>query len=282
MPLFRIAEFTFRIEDNRPTAPADILRRLTDPAPERAPGGVQSISRAFGLLELMADNGGAATISELAQRSGLAVPTIHRLVRTMVDLGYVRQEPSRRYALAPRLVRLGESAGRLLGTWALPHLQHVVDAVGESANLALLDGHEMLYVAHVAGRHDMRMFTEVGRRAAPHCTAVGKAVLAELREPRVDEIVRAGGLAAQTPNTITDAATLKRELARIHEAGYATDEEEQEIGVRCIGVAVPSDRARAAVSISAPVGRMTDELIATAVPVLQTAARRLADDLASV
>src|SRR5690348_15877926 len=84
--------------------------------------GVHSIARAFDILETMADLGGIVSLSQLASRSGLPVPTIHRLMRTLLDLGYVRQEPSREYALGPRLVRLGESASRLLGTWATPHL----------------------------------------------------------------------------------------------------------------------------------------------------------------
>src|SRR6266705_1172025 len=84
----------------------------------RLPGGVQSIARAFDLLETMADLGGIVGLSQLASRSGLPLPTIHRLMRTLLDLGYVRQEPSREYALGPRLVRLGENASRLLSDWS--------------------------------------------------------------------------------------------------------------------------------------------------------------------
>src|SRR5262249_58547939 len=88
----------------------------------------------------MADAGGEVGLSELSASSGLPLPTIHRLMRTLVACGYVRQQPNRRYALGPRLIRLGESASRLLGTWARPHLAHLVEETGETANLALLDG----------------------------------------------------------------------------------------------------------------------------------------------
>src|SRR5690606_19090313 len=81
-------------------------------------GGVQSLDRAFCLLEIMAEAGGETSLSELAQSSGLPLPTIHRIVRSLVSNGYVRQLPSRRYALGPRLIGLGESASRLLGAWA--------------------------------------------------------------------------------------------------------------------------------------------------------------------
>jgi len=162
------------------------MAKDTDAGNGRLPGSVQSIARAFDLLETMADLGGIVSLSQLAGRSGLPLPTIHRLMRTLLDLGYVRQEPSREYALGPRLVRLGENASRLLGDWATPYLQRVVDAIGESANLAMLDGHQVVYTAQVPGRHSMRMFTEVGRRAGVHCTAVGKAMLAALPAVQAD------------------------------------------------------------------------------------------------
>src|SRR5262245_20021444 len=228
----------------------------------------------------MAENGGIIGLSDLAQRSGLAVPTIHRLMRTMVDLGYARQEPSRKYALGPRLVALGESASGLVGTWAIPHLDRIVEQLGESANLAMLDGHEVLYVAQSPGRHAMRMVTEVGRRAATHCTAVGKVILAHQTDERVDDILRRGGMASRTPNTLTAPELLKAELVRIRERGYATDEEEQELGVRCVGVAVPGKPVRAAVSISGPVGRMNDGLVGSAVPLLSATATDLAAEFA--
>ena len=92
--------------------------KATAPAPG---GGVQSIERAFRLLETMADHDGILGLSALAAESGLPIPTIHRLVRTLVNLGYVRQEPNRQYALGPRLIRLGESSSRMLSDWAKPH-----------------------------------------------------------------------------------------------------------------------------------------------------------------
>src|SRR5690606_32825358 len=93
----------------------------------------------------MADAGGEISLSQLADSSGLPLPTIHRIIRTLVDNGYVRQLPSRRYALGPRLIGLGESASRMLGTWARPHLAQLVDELGETANLAMLDGDKVVY-----------------------------------------------------------------------------------------------------------------------------------------
>ena len=207
------------------------------------------------------------------------MPTIHRLMRTLLDLGYVRQGLSREYALGPRLVRLGENASRLLGDRATPYLKRLVDAIGESANLAMLDGYQVVYTAHVPGRHAMRMFTEVGRRAGVHCTAIGKAMLATLPAERADEILRRSGLPAQTEHTITSRRAMETELEQIRLHGYAIDNEEQEIGVRCVAVTLPGEPARAAISISGPSTRLTDAIIGKAMPLLIETAVALADEL---
>lgn len=227
----------------------------------------------------MADAGGRVGLSELAERVRLPKPTVHRLVRTLASMGYVRQEPSRDYALGPRLVRLVDASSRLLGLWATPHLQQIVDELGESANLAMLDGDRIVEVSQVAGRHSMRMVSEVGGRALPHCTAAGKVMLAEMPEEQALTIIRRTGMPRYTPATITEPAAFAAELDRVRACGYATDDEEQELGVRCVAVAVPGEPVRAAVSISAPLTRMTDELVERAVPILTSAASRLAGEL---
>ena len=254
------------------------LGAATGPA-DRRTGGVQSVERAFELLETMAGAGGVVGLSRLAQESGLALPTIHRLIRTLVDLGYVRQEPTRQYSLGPRLIRLGESASRLLGTWSRPYLARLVDALGESANLAMLDGDQVVYVAQVQSRQSMRMFTEVGRRVDAHCTAVGKALLAHLPGDDVRALLRRSRMPAQTEHTITDPDRLAAELDRVRRQGYAMDDGEQEIGVRCVAVPVLGTPERLAVSISGPAPRMTADLVGRAVPLLREAVGQLADEL---
>jgi IclR family transcriptional regulator, acetate operon repressor len=242
-------------------------------------GGVQSVERAFELLETLADNGGVAGLSQLAAISGLPVPTVHRLLRTLVDGGWIRQEPSREYGLGPRLIKVGESASQLVGSWATPLLAELVDGFGESANLAMLEGNQVVYVAQAPGRHSMRMFTEVGRRAGLHCTAVGKAMLAELPRAQAIARIQSSDLTAYTPNTITTEAALLAELDLIHERGYAVDEGEQEVGVRCVAVALPGAPTRAAVSVSGPLTRVTDEQVESAVPLLVATASKLASEL---
>lgn len=249
------------------------------PAGELQPS-VHSIVRAFEVLEAMADAGGILGLTELSERVGLPKPTVHRLVRTLVMSGYVRQEPaSRAYALGPRLGRLADLSGRLLGQWAMPYLHEIVNALGESANLIVLDGDFVVEVCQVPGRHAMRMVSEVGSRALPHCTAAGKAMLAGLPREQAEAIIQRTGMPRFTPATITDHDPYFAELDAVRHQGYATDNEEQESGVRCVAVALPLSSRPAALSISGPLTRMTDELIARAVPLLSDAAANLADEM---
>jgi IclR family transcriptional regulator, acetate operon repressor len=240
---------------------------------------VQSLTRAFDLLEHLADAGGSATLSQLATMSGLPLPTIHRLMRSLVGTGYVRQEASRRYALGPRLIRLGESASQMLGSWAMPYLADLVDRIGETANGAILEGDSVVYVAQVPSPHSVRMFTEVGRRVLPHSTGVGKALLSTLADDDVLALVQRTGMPAQTAKTITRPDRLLAELRTIRARGYAVDEGEQEVGVRCVAVPVLDAPVRAAISVSGPDSRVTLDRVGEIAPILLAAAEALVADL---
>ena len=242
-------------------------------------GGVQSIRRAFELLETLAESG-PMSLSQLSAKSGLPLTTVHRLTGTLAGLGYLRQQSAKQYALGPRLIHLGERSSRLLTTWALPHLTRLVDELGETTNLAMLEGDEIVYVAQAPSRHSMRMFTEVGRHVLPHCTAVGKALLAQLPAEQVERIVGRTGMPAQTENTITTPARLAEELDVVRSQGFAIDDAEQEVGVHCVAVALTDGSPRLALSVSGPVPRMTEGLVRRAIPLLNQTARALAADLA--
>ena len=240
-------------------------------------GGVQSLERAFAILETMADAGGVISLSQLANDAQLPLPTIHRLVRTLVDLGYVRQEASRQYSLGPRLIRLGDTTSRMLGRWARPHMERLAHELGESVNLAMLDGDQIVYVGQVmASRNSMRMFTEVGRRVLPHSTGVGKAIMASMDRDEVLALLDRTGMPAMTSHTITTPEAFVAELDRTLDRGYALDEGEQEVGVRCVAVAVPGAPQPLALSVSGPLPRMTDDFVTEAVEPLHQAAAAVA------
>ena len=244
--------------------------------PKRRNGGVQSLHRALDLVEVVATRGGHLTIGEIAALTDVPLPTVHRLLRTLVDRGYMRQMPNRHYALGFRLVPLGSAASSMVGADTEAVLGRLVDALGETANLAILSGSHAEYVAQVPSRHTMRMFTEVGRQVDLHCTGVGKALLGQLDDNRVREIIGRAGLHRQTEHTLVALPDLLTELAEVRARGYAVDDQEQEAGVRCVAVPVgPEPMSWMAVSVSGPVTRMTDELVTRAVPLLHEAGREL-------
>jgi len=248
---------------------------------ERQAGGVQSVERALTLLETLADAGGELSLTQIAAAAGLPLPTIHRLVRTLVDRGYIRQLPSRRYSLGPRLINLGDRAGGMLAEWARPRLADLVGALGETAHLSMLDGDKATYVAQVQSPHPMRMFAEVGNRVPLHSTGVGKVLLAQLNDRDLASMVSRIGLPALTPASITDVDMFISEIRAVRERGYAVDDEETHIGVRCVAVPLLGGPSTFALSVSGPSARMTSELVQRAVPLLQSAAGGLVDDLTS-
>lgn len=241
----------------------------------RVPGVVQSVARACELLEQLANAGGQARLSEVAGRAGLPMATTHRLLQTLIGWGYARADESGRYSLGPRLVHIGHVAARVLGANLQPYLASLAEATGESANLALLDGDRAVYVAQAPSRQSMRMFTEVGRQVYLHSTGVGKAILANLSQEEVLARIGRAGLSPMTTATITELPDLLEQLRSIRQVGYAIDNEEQEVGVRCIAVPICAGAVSAAVSVSGPSARLDSKSIERVVPVLQAAARRI-------
>jgi len=155
-------------------------------------------------------------------------------------------------------------------------ITELMEAVGESANMAILDGSNAIYVAQVAGRHSMRMFTEVGRRVPLHATGVGKALLAQLPDEEIVRILDLAGMPTVTPHTITDAAVLLQDVRASRIRGYTIDDGEQEVGVSCVAVTVPNAPTPTAISISAPTPRMTPDVVREAATALREAAATMA------
>lgn len=218
---------------------------------------VQSVERALDVLEALAEQGGEASLSEIAARTGLPYGTIHRLLQTLLTRGYVRQESDRRYALGGGLVRLGGIAEGMVGVWAQPHLERMVELSGETANMAVLEGDFVVYVAQVPSPRRLRMFAEVGRRVLPHSTAVGKVLLAWRSDKEAVTLLERTGMPRRTPNTITTTDGMLAELEAVRARGYALDLGEEELGVHCMAVPVrDGDRVVAAMSVSGPAERI--------------------------
>lgn len=239
-------------------------------------GTVQSVNRALEILDIVAHAGAAIGITEIAEQSKLPQPTIHRLLQTMISAGYIYQTPRRRYALGARLISLSRYAGGALGVSLRPLLTTAVEQVGESASVAMLDQDFARYIAHVPSEHSMRMFTEVGNVVPLHSTGVGKAILSTMSDDEVRTTIGRSGMRPRTEYTLTDIEELLDDLRLTRERGYAIDNHEMEMGVRCVALSIPGDLCLA-VSLSGPGDRFTDDVIENkALPALQNLSPELA------
>lgn len=222
----------------------------------------QSLQRGLGLLELIAANGSPTSLAETTRRTGLHRSTAHHLLQTLVGLGYLRQDKtSRAYELSGKLSRLTGQAwtAEQLGTLGEPFLTELTRASGESSSLAAYcDG----FITIVAKRDQdgpIRLVSGSATGRPFHATAVGKAILAWLPAPEQASVLTRDALERFTPKTITDPQALQTHLRRIRQAGYAVDDEEHVIGVRCIAVPVFGHAGAVLASLCAvgPKTRMT-------------------------
>ena len=247
-----------------------------------ARGGVQSVDRALDLLEALAAAGRPLGVSELGTATDLPEGTVHRLLRALVLRGYVRQDAARKYALGASVLRLRDAGRRTLAGQASPYLSRLVELSGETANLALLEGDLVVYVAQVPSARALRMFAEVGRQVHPHSTAVGKVLLADRPDHEVRALVGRIGLPRRTAATITDVDAFVAELHRVREQGWGVDDGEEELGVRCLAVPVRDGAGvHAAVSVSGPAERLLPDALAPLAARMQTVADELAGVMSS-
>lgn len=247
--------------------------------------GVQSIERALDLLECLAHSPDWMGISELSSATGQPVGTVHRLLMTLMAREYViRDGRTRRYALGPAFRTLA-SVALQTPNWseiASPFLRELVELSGETANLAVMERDRAVYVAQAQPSRMVRMFTEIGNRVPLYNTGCGKVLLAYQPERVQHVFLDEAVMVAYTPTTITDPAQLREELAIIREQGYGVDNQEQEEGVRCVSVPVygAGEKVVAAISISGPSSRMTDERISAVVPHMKRVSTELTASLA--
>jgi DNA-binding IclR family transcriptional regulator len=241
---------------------------------------VQVLDRAMAALEVLESRNGECSLVELCQALKLHKSTVHRLMMVLEQHRLVVKNPeTSRYRLGLRLHELGSRAidGLDLRGHARPFLDRLQGAFGETVFFCILDEGQVFYVDKVESQQSVRTACNVGSRAPAYCTAVGKAMLAQLSEDEVDVIVRRWGMKPVTANTITSPRALKSELKSVRSRGYAIDDEEKEEGLRCIGAAVRthSGKVIAAMSISGPAFRMTKERIPEVARALTEAAGEL-------
>ncbi len=248
-----------------------------------AESSVQSLKRAFALLELLSTKKEGARLSEIARDACLHKSTAHRLLASLIDLGYV-QKTDERECFYQLTWKLYEIAGRMLGNAdiiaiARPILDGLRDACRETVHLVTRDGADIVYLYKAESESNAYyMASRIGMRRPLHCTAAGKAILAMLEADDVARIWDMSDKQALTEHTITSLDALSRELAVTRQRGYAIDDEENEAGLRCIAAAIRerTGRCRFAFSVSAPSTRMSDHRMAELAPLVREASQTIA------
>lgn len=250
----------------------------------RSGARVQSLDRAFGILEAIATSPRGAGLVELSKHSGLHTSTVFHLVRTLLALDYVRQDPeTKRYRVGRKLFALAAGANdeANLVFLADPLLRRLADISGESSHLAVRTGEGVVIIAKCDPQAAIRMAERLGAVRPYHSTAIGKVLLAALPDAQIEAFFRSADLARHTEFTIQDPAELKRQLGEIRVTGLAVDDREYNGEARCVAGTVRdfSGNVVAALGISAPVFRLPPERMAKQRQLVSEYARLLSTEL---
>jgi len=209
---------------------------------------VTSLERGLGVMEILAANPAGLTLTEMADKAGLTRAGARRFLLTLVATGYATQS-GRRFLLSPRLISLARTwlGGSSLWAYAEPFMREVSAALSESCSAAILSGEHVVYVARVPGRHILSVALHVGTRLPAYCTSMGRILLSGLSPEALDAFLAKAEIRANSPKTITDRAELARAIATARQKGFASVDEELELGLRSIAVPI-RDRSGAIVA----------------------------------
>jgi IclR family transcriptional regulator, KDG regulon repressor len=253
---------------------------IDDEAEDRQRAGVQSLGRAFAILEEIARHREGIGLAELSKLVGLHNSTTFHLAKTMVSLGYIRQErDSKRYRVGRPLFALAASALDEIEmvNLATPILEDLSRETGESGHFAVRMGDAVIVIARTSGAGAFQLTDRVGVVRPAHCTALGKIILASLRPDQLKRFLERVELKPSTRKSITDPSALMREIAEVRRSAVAIDDGEFNPEVRCVAVPVYTFTGDVvgALGISGPIWRMTDQAMQSRIKVVKAAANRL-------
>jgi IclR family transcriptional regulator, acetate operon repressor len=261
-----------------------IRRKAAEPRSEHdaepRDGGVQSVDRALQIIETLAEDDEGYRLSDLAVRTGLSTSTAHRLLTTLEKRRFVQFDPTcSKWHVGAQSFAVGATFTRRRNVVAqsVPYLRRLRDRTRETANLAVVDDEAIMVLTRVESREIMRSLTKVGGRVAMVASGVGKAVLATYSDAEVRAIIRHHGMPRLTEKSIVRPGDLFKELAAIRRQGYAVDDEEACMGLRCVAAVVYNDCSEplAAISVSGMTSRVSDDRL----PDLGRAVREVAAEL---
>ena len=242
-----------------------IARTSRAPVPERS-DQVQSLVRALTLVNSIAAANDGVTLTDLAQQVGLSSSTTHRLLTTLEQERYVQFDPDRRlWSVGVQAFVAGNAflKTRSLVGAARPHMRMLMEESEETVNLAVEDEAEAIYLSQVECRQMMRAFARPGGRVPLHCSSVGKALMSAMPDAKLAKVLHRHGLPRVTIKTLNTTAALRADLNAARDRGYAIDDEEHAVGLRCIAAVIFNENrdAVAAISLSGPMARIPDERI---------------------
>jgi IclR family acetate operon transcriptional repressor len=243
---------------------AVIRRKATEHDGEVRDGGVQSVDRALHIIETLAEDDEGYRLSDLAVRTGLSTSTAHRLLTTLEKRRFVQFDRTEsKWHVGAKSFAVGATFTRRRNfvAQAMPYLRKLRDQTRETANLAVVDDESIIVLTRIESREIMRSLTKVGGRVAMVASGVGKAVLATYPDDDVSAIIRRHGMPRLTEKSIVRASDLFRELAAVRRQGYAVDDEEARMGLRCVAAVAFNDCSEplAAISVSGMTSRVTEE-----------------------
>ncbi len=225
---------------------------------------IQSVARALSIVDILAKARGELALNEIAVRLSLPKSTVHGLISTLKDFGYIEQSAfTGKYKLGVRFFEVGHivAQGWEVRTVAAPYVNQLLEELGETVHLVVLDKQEVLYIDKRESSRSLRIASQVGMRLPAHCTGVGKVLMAHLSAEERRELIDKKGLPRFTRNTLTDVEALDDELTRVRIQGFAIDNEEIMDSLRCVAAPIrdQSGNVISAISLSGPVSRMKGE-----------------------
>jgi DNA-binding IclR family transcriptional regulator len=232
------------------------------------------LGKAVAILRSFGPDDPVLSLAELARRTGITKPTVHRMTGDLVDLRLLDRAEGG-YRLSGGLFELGMRASveRSLLDLAMPFLQDLSERSHETVHLGVAEGQEVVYVAKIGGHRQVPSPSRMGGRMPMHCTAIGKILVAHA-DVAVQRRVLAGPLERRTPHTVVAPGLLRQQLTRARDAGVAFEHEESVVGLRCVAAPVMDEEgnlAVAAISVTGPVGRFRPEAHVAAVRAAATA-----------
>ncbi len=227
---------------------------------------VQSVDRALSILEVLSDYSEGLGVTDISDKIGLHKSTVYRLLSTLIHKGYVTQDAkSNKYRITLKLFELGNKRieDMDLLSASKPYSEELMKSTNEVVHLVIREDNDIIYIDKVEADNTIRMASKIGKRSPMYCTSVGKAILAQLSDEEVEEVWNNSKIEKLTEFTITDFGRMKKELEMVRQKGYAVDDEENEIGVRCIGAPVFNrfGEVEGAISISGPTIRVTEDIV---------------------